>query len=105
MQLLEIAPMYTGHAQTRMAQRGISSADVEYVCKHGFRIYAGGLLHIHLRMKDIPYAEQAKYSFRADIQVRMEQSSGSVVTVFRNRKKCALHKVRRKAKTNRKRMM
>ena len=85
----------------RMSQRGISTADVEYVLVHGTRIRSGGVLHVYLRRKDIPAPEQARWSQREGLQVRMDKEGVVVITVFQNRSKNALGDIRRKAKWDR----
>ena len=48
------------HTRLRMAQRGLSEADVNYVCEYGQTVQRAGAQHIVLRQADIPSADCPK---------------------------------------------
>lgn len=93
--------VYTAHALTRMAQRGICLADIEYVLAYGLPIHSGGAQHVHLREKDMPEVDRHNCEHRLGIQVLLDPEGTTIVTVYKNRRKDVLKKVRRKAKYDR----
>lgn len=81
-----------------MAQRGLPEDDVDYVMRHGQRVYNAGVCAYFLGKRDIP-----KEDFREDRYRRLEgpvalvDSCGEqVITAYRNKK--ALRKFRRRTK-------
>lgn len=72
------------------------------MCLRTEPVSCGGVLHVFLpRRKDIPAAEQARWSQREGLQVRMDKEGIVIITVFQNRSKNALGYIRRKAKWDR----
>lgn len=89
--------LYSDHALHRMAQRGISDEEIEYVCRYGQAINCAGSVHYFLRRKDIPLQDQNNSHLRKleGTTVLLDQETGSVVlTVYRNKE--ALGQIRRK---------
>ncbi len=99
-----------------MAQRNLSERDVEYVLKHGCRVYNGGVEFRFLRKRDIPrqdrsefgrlegtavvmrnHAPNAEWSVVQDEALVSNQNESDVITVWRNRKH-GLRRIRHKAK-------
>jgi hypothetical protein len=81
-----------------MAQRNLSERDVEYVLKHGCRVYNGGVEFRFLRKRDIPQQDQSEFSRLEGTAVIIgTQSETDVITVWRNRKH-GLRRIRHKAK-------
>jgi len=94
---------HTEHAILRMAQRHLSSDDVEYVMLYGYKYRSAGILHCYLRSKDIPERDRrfSQYSRLEGTVVLLDSYHGvEVVTVYRNRSKDTLKAIRRKAKYN-----
>lgn len=90
---------FSTHALIRMAQRGISSQEIEYVCEHGRRFHRGGSVHYFLGKKDIPREDQQIADIRKleGTTVLLDRETQRVVlTVYRN--KHAPKKIRRKEK-------
>ena len=93
----------TEHAVLRMAQRHVSSDEVEYVMLHGYKYRSAGVLHCYLRNKDIPESDRrfSQYSRLEGTVVLLDSYRGAeIITVYRNRSKNALKAIRRKAKYN-----
>lgn len=94
----------TEHATLRMAQRHLSSDEVQYVMRYGVQYRSAGVLHCYLRRKDIPESDRRynQYSRLEGTAVLLDSHSGAaVITVYRNRRKNALKAIRRKAKYDR----
>lgn len=92
--------MYSKHAITRMAQRCLSAAEIEYVVCHGRRYYSAGVIHYFLGKKDIPEDDQKydKYRKLEGATVLVDSKLGrAVITAYRNK---STKKIRRKAKFN-----
>ncbi len=90
---------FSAHALYRMAQRGISSQEIEYVCEHGRRFHRGGSVHYFLGKKDIPREDRQNADIRKleGTTVLLDRETRSVVlTVYRNKQ--APKKIRRKEK-------
>ena len=90
------------HATTRLAQRGLSLDDVEYVVAYGRSYHRAGARHCFLGERDIPAEDRANDRF-----ARLEgttilldsRTENMVITAYRNRR--GLKTVRRKAKYGR----
>ncbi len=81
---LAALPVFTAHAQQRMAQRGLSAGDVYYVCKHGQYLHCAGAQHRVLRRVDIP-GEDARDKGRLNgAVVTLDRYGSTVITVYRN---------------------
>ena len=90
---------FSKHAQTRMAQRGISIADVEYVFHHGTCIWRAGAQHRVLRRVDIPEQDtKRKWRLNGTVVV-LDSETQKVLTVYRNTD--AFSHIRRKPKWGR----
>lgn len=90
---------FSAHALIRMAQRGISSQEIEYVCEHGRCFHRAGSVHYFLGKKDIPRDDQINADIRKleGTTVLLDRETRSVVlTVYRNKQ--APKKIRRKEK-------
>ena len=90
---------FSAHALLRMAQRGISSQEIEYVCAHGRRFHCGGSVHCFLGKKDIPETDRNDARIRQleGTTVLLDRETRSIVlTVYRN--KNAPRKIKRKTK-------
>ena len=88
----------------RMAQRQISQAEIDYVIQHGEKYYRAGAIHCYLRKRDIPLCDRhyEQYRKREGIIVLLDSHTVTVITVYRNRHRGALKKIRCKAKYNKK---
>ena len=75
---------YTEHAQQRMAQRGISMGDVEYVFEHGHCVRAAGAQHRVLRQIDIPKSDTREKDRLNGTVVTLDKKGNTVITVYRN---------------------
>lgn len=77
----------TEHARVRMAQRNISSQEIEFVVRHGTRRYAAGAVHYHLRKKDIPQELRhvSNVTRLEGTTVIVSLDTGAIITVHRNR--------------------
>ena len=71
------------HARCRMAQRGISLADIGYVVTHGFDVENGRDEAVVLRRTDIPPEDQRSFGHLAGTKVVLH--GGLVKTTYRNR--------------------
>ena len=76
---------YSEHAQVRMAQRGLSQEDVEYVCRYGRLIRGAGALHRFLGRKDIPLKDHKHKCRLEGTIVLLDEMAKVVITVYRNR--------------------
>lgn len=76
----------SNHAVTRMAQRNLSTEDVEYVIQFGFRVRSGGALHYFLRHNDIPAGDRKRAQRLEGTTVLMDRSGQNIITVYRNRR-------------------
>jgi hypothetical protein len=90
---------YSAHALRRMAQRGISNEEIEYVCRYGRLYNCGGTFHYFLRKKDIPVEDWSDPEIQKleGTIVLVDRITGAfVLTVYRNKQ--GLRQIRRKAK-------
>lgn len=76
----------SNHAVTRMAQRNLSTEDVEYVIQFGCRVRSGGALHYFLRHNDIPAGDRKQAQRLEGTTVLMDRSGQCIITVYRNRR-------------------
>ena len=76
----------SNHAVTRMAQRNLSTEDVEYVIQFGCRVRSGGALHYFLRHDDIPTGDRKRVQRLEGTTVLMDRSGQFIITVYRNRR-------------------
>ena len=98
---MQVDAEHTAHAVLRMAQRHVSSDEVQYVMLHGTKYHSAGVLHCYLRRKDIPECDLrfSQFSRLEGTTILLDPDSGkTVITVYRNRSKNALKAIRRKAK-------
>lgn len=80
----EAIPTFTAHARQRMAQRGLSLADVQYVYDYGQCLHAAGAQHWVLRLADIPTADIRKMARLNGTVVTLDRAGITVLTVYRN---------------------
>lgn len=76
----------SNHALTRMAQRNLSTEDVEYVLQFGYRVRSGGALHYFLRHADIPQGDRKRTQRLEGTTVLMDRNGQFIITVYRNRR-------------------
>jgi Domain of unknown function (DUF4258) len=86
----------SSHAVTRMAQRNLSTEDVEYVLQYGCRVRSGGALHYFLRSDDIPRRDRKQAQRLEGTTVLMDRNGQIIITVYRNRR--GLKEIRQKVK-------
>jgi|HigsolmetaAR201D_1030396.scaffolds.fasta_scaffold42774_2 hypothetical protein len=86
------------HAILRQAQRNLSSSDITFILENGRRIRSGGVLHVFLGRKDIPYNESRNLERLEGTVLVMDDSYTDpvLITVYRNRR--ALKSIRSKQK-------
>jgi hypothetical protein len=72
------------HAHVRMAQRGISSQDIEYVRQHGRRMYINGAQARFLGWRDIPKEDGATHGHLEGTLVLLDPTGQFVITTYRN---------------------
>ena len=91
--------LFSKHARVRMAQRGISVADVEYVYQYGTCLWRAGAQHRVLRRVDIPEQDtKRKWRLNGTVVV-LDHETQRVLTVYRNAN--AFAHIRRKPKWGR----
>ncbi|MBX3053589.1 MAG: DUF4258 domain-containing protein [Caldilineaceae bacterium] len=86
----------SNHAVTRMAQRNLSTEDVEYVLQFGCRVRSGGVLHCFLRYNDIPKTDRKRVRRLEGTTVLLDRCGQNIITVYRNRR--GLKGIRQKVK-------
>lgn len=69
----------------RMAQRGLSPEDLEYVCRYGRSIRVAGALHRFLGRKDIPPEDRKQKCRLEGTIVLLDEGTRMVITAYRNR--------------------
>lgn len=72
------------HARVRMAQRGLSEADLRYVLRFGRLHYAADAVIYFLCGADIPSADRSEMG-RLEGAAAITSFDGTVITVWRNR--------------------
>lgn len=77
-------PVFTAHAQQRMAQRGLTAADVYYVYDYGQCLHAAGAQHRVLRLVDIPATDVRTKARLNGTVVTLDRAGDTVLTVYRN---------------------
>ena len=88
------------HASQRLAQRNLSSRDIEYVLSHGRRIRNGKALFICLGRRDIPPGDQrhSRLTRLEGTVLVLDPMTGShLTTAYRNRRS-GIRDVKRKQK-------
>lgn len=91
----------TQHSQTRMAQRGITEADLAFVREHGRLTYKTGVRFYFLGRRDIPVALQRTYGHLEGTTVIVAADGRVMVTCYRDRG--AIAEIKRKDKRARRR--
>lgn len=88
---------YSAHAACRMAQRNLDCKDVDYIMRYGRHYHRAGVIHIHLRRKDIPGDDRADLAVARleGATVVADPAGGCIITVWRNRQDGLRH-IRRK---------
>lgn len=87
-----------GHFQKRIAQRGLSQDDVDFVLAYGVEIHRAGAVHFLLRGKDIPDNFQRQYSRLIGTTILVAERWETQITAYRAQRKQAMKNVLRKAK-------
>lgn len=84
----EFQPSYklTRHASKRVAQRGLTGADVDYILGNANIYHAAGATIYYLRQIDIPAAEQHRQKRLAGTAIIKAKDRPQVITTWRNRK-------------------
>ena len=88
------------HASQRLAQRNLSSRDIEYVLSHGRQIRNGKALFICLGRRDIPSADlrESRLTRLEGTVLVLDPMTGShLTTAYRNRRS-GIRDVKRKQK-------
>lgn len=88
------------HAVLRLAQRNLSSGDVEYVLTHGRRIWAGNALFVVLGRRDIPrddLRDDRRRRLEGTVLVLDTGTGRCLTTAYRNRR-FAVRDIKRKRK-------
>lgn len=75
----------SAHARTRLAQRGLSEADLRYVLRYGRLHFAGSAVIYFLGKTDIPTQDRRQCS-RLEGVAAITSYDGTVITIWRNRK-------------------
>ena len=70
--------VFSEHAVYRMALRGITKQDVDYICKYGRKHIAAGVIHYFLMNKGIPIEDLGRK--------HAERLSGATVLIDSNDK-------------------
>jgi len=85
------------HSSRRAAQRGLTFEEIEYIVWHGESFHRTGVVIYYLRTKDIPADDLRKdiWSRLVGSAVIVDWNSGTVITVWRNRRS-GLKTIRRK---------
>lgn len=96
-------PEYTEHAVTRMAQRGLSKGDVEYVVQHGRFAHNAKSQAYFLGKKDIPREDVRNDRYRRLVGtcVLLDPHGEEVITVYRNKNAFRDHLRKRKYRIRR----
>ena len=81
----------THHARLRMAQRNVSTNQVWFILAHGHRCHRAGVIHVHLRRKDIPADAKRQFACLEGTTVVLNREGTAVMTVWRNREKGMRH--------------
>ncbi len=74
---------YSEHAEERMALRGFSYDDVEFVIAHGKRTTGADARHYFLRQSDLRLHQYREWSRLTGTAVVLSLDESTVVTVFR----------------------
>ena len=86
------------HASQRCNQRNLDTSDIEFVMRHGRRIYRTGAVFYCLTRRDIPSAF-AKTHHRLVGSVVVQSFEGAILTLYRNLK--AISDIKKKPKWRR----
>lgn len=86
----------TRHGETRMAQRGISEADLAFVCEHGRVTYKTGVRFYFLGRRDIPAALRRRFGHLEGLTLIVAADAPVMVTCYRDRG--AIAEIKRKDK-------
>ena len=84
------------HAKKRMAQRNVSSEDIDFVLDHGQRLYKAGAIFCFLGKCNIPKKWRRRFERLEGTMLVLSNESDTLITVYRNRQK-GLRQVKRKA--------
>jgi hypothetical protein len=90
----------SNHASQRLAQRNLSTRDIEYVLNHGRRIRNGKALFICLGRRDIPVTDLRESSvtrLEGTVLVLDPMTGSHLTTAYRNRRS-GIRDVKRKQK-------
>ena len=78
---------FSAHALMRMAQRKLSTTDVEYIVNHGTRYHNAGCLFRFLGRKNIH--DKEKERLEGSVVLLDSDTETIVITVYRNRSEAA----------------
>jgi hypothetical protein len=90
----------SAHASRRLAQRNLTTADVQYVYAHGRIHHTGKATFIHLGLRDIPEEDRRDDRFRrleGTVLVLDPDTGCHLTTAYRNRQRGS-RDIRRKLK-------
>ncbi|MEB3220852.1 MAG: DUF4258 domain-containing protein [Candidatus Sericytochromatia bacterium] len=77
------------HAETRMAQRAISSEAIELALRYGRVFYCAGARHIFLAARDLPAHLRRQQERLEGITLVMDPVWDVIITAYRNREASA----------------
>jgi hypothetical protein len=90
----------SAHASRRLAQRNLTTADIQYVYAHGRLHHTGKATFIHLGLRDIPAADRRDDRLRrleGTVLVLDPDTGRHLTTAYRNRQRGS-RDIRRKLK-------
>lgn len=73
------------HAGIRMAQRNLSSEDVDFVLDHGQRLHKAGAVFYFLGRCDIPRRWRRRFERLEGTVLVFSNETNTLITVYRNR--------------------
>lgn len=94
--LHEPEPNVTYHACLRMAQRGLSQSDIQFVLTYGHKLRRSGSLFFFLGKRDIPVELSRLDNKIAKLEgtlLVLSSDGKELITVYKNRK--AIQKIKR----------
>ena len=80
----------SAHASRRLAQRNLTTDDVQYVYAHGRLHHTGKATFVHLGLRDIPSADRRENRFRrleGTVLVLDPATGCHLTTAYRNRQR------------------
>lgn len=80
---------FTRHARLRMSQRSLTQEEVGYALLYGQRWHKAGAIMVHLRQKDIPWADRScdhRQKLIGTTVLLSIDDQGQIITTYRNRR-------------------